>query len=203
MWQRTGLLVASCAWGFVACGGGGAGDKGGGSPASNCSIEASNYDESCSVDSDCVGMAGRFAVQFGNYCQSGCVCGGDAINQMSVAKYLHDVSMTPLVSSMSSCFCPEVSTEACCVNNLCTTTSCGSVDAGDGASPAEPPGSSMCSVDVGPFEAGMNPEGAWQWCTPPDSCVPFNRGWACCNSAEGGVTDGPTGCSVPGESEGG
>jgi hypothetical protein len=107
----------------------------------NCTISASSYDQSCNVDSDCVGMAGRFAVQFGNfYCQSGCICGGDAINKTSVAQYVQDVSMTPLAASMASCFCPEV-LGPCCANNRCTT-SCpqgvdgGSADTGSSDAPA-------------------------------------------------------------------
>lgn len=191
-----GSIVVTGMWlAFASCGG-----PSGGS--SQCAIEASNYDLSCSVDSDCVGNAGLFAVQFGNYCQSGCMCGGDAINKTSVAQYVHDV--TPLTASMAGCFCPFVNTDACCANNRCTTSSCppGGVDAGgppaaDAAPPGEPPGSFMCGLNMGPFDAGADAQGPWRWCTPPENCVPFNGAWACCILPEGGVTAGPSECAVP------
>jgi hypothetical protein len=158
---RTGFLVLTCMWlDFASCGGG------------HCNIEASNYDQSCTVDSDCVALAGRFAVQFGDFCHSGCMCGGDTINKSSVAQYIHDVSMTPLVAHLESCFCP-LGLEPCCVNNRCSTTSCpeqpgdaGETPAADAGPPSEPPGSFMCDRNIGPFDAGTDARGPWRWCMP-------------------------------------
>jgi hypothetical protein len=103
----------------------------------NCTISASSYDQSCNVDSDCVGMADRYAVQFGNYCQSACMCGGDAINKTSVAQYVQDV--TPLTASMAGCFCPSVNTDACCENNRCTTSCPQGVDGGTDSGTSDGP----------------------------------------------------------------
>jgi hypothetical protein len=198
----TAFVVVAGMWlDFASCGG-----------SSHCTIEASNYDQSCSVDSDCVGQAGAWPVQSGDYCHAGCPCGGDAINKSAVAHYVHDVSMTPLAAAiqMANCgFCQAVA-PPCCVNNRCTTsTSCsreltdaGNADAGEAPSTdatyGEPPGSSMCGLNVGAFDGGTDAEGPWRWCTPPESCVPFNGGWACCIVPEGGVTGGPSMCAVPG-----
>ena len=98
-----------------------------GSPdaASACLIAGSNYDQSCSTDSDCV------RVDFGNYCKWLCRCGGDAINRGSFSQFTADIAMTPLgqgrVPGVCSCgyiFGP------CCRNAQCTTgTACGT-DAG-------------------------------------------------------------------------
>jgi hypothetical protein len=100
--------------------------------APSCVIAASNYDRSCTQDSDCFGYiygansdAGQLLgdlpsdwgavlpVQFGDYCADAvpCVCGGDAINGNAIQKYVSDVSKTPLVlgyASDNACFCPVV-----------------------------------------------------------------------------------------------
>ena len=55
-------------------------------------ISASNYDESCNVDSDCQEVTSR------DYCSAGCLCGGSAINVGAVAQFKADVSKTPLGS---------------------------------------------------------------------------------------------------------
>jgi hypothetical protein len=58
----------------------------GSSPDSNCSIVASNYDQSCAVDSDCV------AVAQGDVCaDSLCWCPSQAINQRALSQYETDV----------------------------------------------------------------------------------------------------------------
>src|SRR5208283_2279748 len=83
-------------------GGGGAGKYlDGGFDGSACFISASNYDQSCAVDSDCVAviagsaLAPAVVVQFDNYCTQGlCICGGDAINKDAVPQYIGDLSKT-------------------------------------------------------------------------------------------------------------
>ena len=55
-----------------------------------CLVDSSNYDRSCSADSDCV------RADFGNYCQWLCRCGEDAIDRASLARFNADVAMTPL-----------------------------------------------------------------------------------------------------------
>jgi hypothetical protein len=91
--------------------------------ATGCFILASNYDTSCSVSADCVGTAGGFGVNFGNYCDLSCApCGGQAINRNSVAKYITDVSKTPLGSAWltgkAGCSCVGEG-EVACVNGIC------------------------------------------------------------------------------------
>jgi hypothetical protein len=85
--------------------------------AASCLIVASNYDRSCTQNSDCIAYiygdgsdAGRqlsglpanwgvLPVQFGDYCADAtpCVCGRDAINRKAVAQYISDVGKTPLI----------------------------------------------------------------------------------------------------------
>jgi len=76
-------------------------------------IEASNYDQSCSVDSDCV------LEPEGNFCEAGCTnCAGAAISVNAQAQYEADLASrisTPLI-----CPCPE-SLPAVCDNGKCTT----------------------------------------------------------------------------------
>jgi hypothetical protein len=56
------------------------------SPDSNCSIVASNYDQSCAADGDCV------AVAEGDVCaDSLCWCPSQAINQRALSQYQTDV----------------------------------------------------------------------------------------------------------------
>jgi hypothetical protein len=109
--------------------------------AGACIISASNYDRSCSTNSDCVayiyGDGGLelngLPVQFGNYCVPGCLCGGDAINRRAVAQYVNDVLKTPSLTEDLTCLCgvrirPAVDSGepggACCLNGTCSTTSC-------------------------------------------------------------------------------
>src|SRR5580692_179545 len=63
--------------------------------AASCYISVSNYDQSCTVSSDCVvrivepdASTGGFIVQSGNYCKPMCICGGEAINNGAVAQYV-------------------------------------------------------------------------------------------------------------------
>lgn len=138
------LLARLCAAGTLAfigsCGGSvhgsGGADAGGseasvnsgssaesGSDAGPCLIQASDYDQSCSVDSDCVSKVvfgpGVFAmperisfpVTFGNFCSSMCLCGPGAISQTAIPQYVADVSKTPLGTGavpLEACFCDEL-----------------------------------------------------------------------------------------------
>jgi hypothetical protein len=171
------------------------------SEAGPCFIQASNYDQSCSVDTDCIGTAGKFPVQSGNYCQPTCLCGGDSINKKAVAQYIQDVSTTPVGSGAMRllCSCGLILPPPCCANGYCTTL-CPSMPMGvqdaEAAQDAEvvPPGSIMCGLNTGPFDASMDARESWRWCTPPATCVPFNGGWACCDIPSSG---GPTICSAP------
>jgi hypothetical protein len=89
--------------------------------APSCFVAASDYDQSCSADSDCV------RVDFGNYCQWICRCGGDAINIDSLSQFTADTAMTPLAqgSIPGVCSCGSIF-GPCCRGGQCTTgTACG------------------------------------------------------------------------------
>jgi hypothetical protein len=184
--------------------------------AAACSISPSDYDQSCSVDSDCLGVIdtdggifGSFGlvVQSGNYCQPLCLCGGGAINRSAAAQYLQQVSMTPLGSGAimrPACSCPSMSTAACCSGGRCVTSCAKSTgeagleseDASSGD--ATPAPVVVCSASMGPLDSGTDASGAWRWCTAGESCVPFNGGYACCE-----VQGGAGFCFAPGASDGG
>src|SRR5579863_4465987 len=89
----------------------------------DCFIVATNYDQSCSADSDCVTMVEGTLVEFGDYCTSHCLCGGDAINQSAAAKYAADVAKTPLgsgaISGAGACPCFGAPATGCCQGGRC------------------------------------------------------------------------------------
>jgi|HubBroStandDraft_1064217.scaffolds.fasta_scaffold50282_1 hypothetical protein len=166
-------------------------DEDSGADAS-CAISAGNYDQSCSVDSDCVAVAGNFAVQFGDYCQQMCICPQDSINVGAVGGYVADVSKTPLGSGQiapEACSC-TANTGACCRSGKCTTDSCpvpGFVpyDAGQSEMPLSGPlvdGSVLCALHEGPVDASSDDTGPSRWCEPSQSCTPYNGGWECCSN---------------------
>jgi hypothetical protein len=94
-----------------------------------CIIAASNYDQSCNVDSDCV------EVSSGDYCSpTTCTCGGSAINVKAMAEFNADVANTPLGSNTLSeavvCGCP-LPGGPCCRSGVCQS------GFGDCSSPAD------------------------------------------------------------------
>jgi sulfatase modifying factor 1 len=86
----------------------------------SCMLSAANYDQSCVLDTDCVG------VPAGNYCGSNpmCNCGGftDAINASAIDRFNADVAKTPSGTPVS-CPCPmpaePPNATACCKNGTC------------------------------------------------------------------------------------
>jgi hypothetical protein len=79
-------------------------------------ISASNYDQSCNVDSDCV------EVSAGDYCSATtCRCGGSVVNVGALAQLNADVSKTPLGSGAlmgTFCGCP-IPFGPCCRQGMC------------------------------------------------------------------------------------
>jgi hypothetical protein len=96
-------------------------------------IQASNYDQSCSVDTDCVAVAeGDFCVPGANNCLTA------AINKSAESQYLSDVANTnaAFCSAPGSCAVPltcEGSAGPWCLHGTCEMTTCPSVDAGTDA----------------------------------------------------------------------
>jgi hypothetical protein len=89
-------------------------DAGASGDGGACIISASNYDQSCTVDSDCQ------VVSSGNYCSATCLCGGSAINASAVAQFNKDVSKIPVGSGARGplCNCP-VESLPCCRHGVC------------------------------------------------------------------------------------
>jgi len=117
-----------------------------GSYAAACFIQASNYDQTCSVDSDCVGQVNVFSgalpseiqVTFGNFCKDMCLCGPGAINSKAAQQYVADVTKTPLVTGAVpyvGCYCAPIGF-LCCQSGLCSSQ-CIVYAPIDAASPAE------------------------------------------------------------------
>ena len=102
-------------------------------------IQASDYDQSCTVDSDCV------EVYVGNACscELGCRTTIGPINKAAQPQYTTDVANAPHVV----CSCPptpppleDAAPVACCVGGQCQTVTgqcSGPADAGAGAAPAD------------------------------------------------------------------
>jgi hypothetical protein len=114
-----------------------------------CIISASNYDRSCTVDSDCVtrapGVEHALPVLFGDWCSPMCICGDGTLNKESILQYQEDVSRTPLGSGAipaPSCDCAEP-IGGCCQQGQCVTgTACSArpaPDAGTDGSADYPP----------------------------------------------------------------
>jgi hypothetical protein len=87
-----------------------------GDPAPACIVDASQHDQSCSADSDCV------RVDFGNYCQWLCRCGDAAINRNSLRQFNADIAMTPLAQGLvpGVCSCGYIF-GPCCRGGQCVT----------------------------------------------------------------------------------
>jgi hypothetical protein len=73
-------------------------------------IIASDYDQSCNVDSDCVGIGE------GDGCECRVLCQNAAINVADEARWREDVMQTPV--SGTACHCPAA-TVPCCRDHLC------------------------------------------------------------------------------------
>lgn len=147
-----------------------------------CSIERSNYNKSCSSDSDCVRVADNIPVDFGDYCQWLCRCGGDAINQSSVAQYVADVSRTPLGSGTvggpaMGCSCGFAG-PACCLQGQCTAgTGClGTTDSGVTDVMSDASGYSACFSATGQLSAALKS------CQADGDCVTKVEFTDCCGS---------------------
>jgi hypothetical protein len=84
--------------------------------SAECSISASDYDQSCKVDSDCVD------VFEGQLCGSNCRCPNATINQSAQARYESVVSHAD--AGVTTCFCPCFGPSRC-EQGVCVFHRCG------------------------------------------------------------------------------
>lgn len=183
-----------------------------GPEAGACMIAESDYDQSCSVDLDCVASAGSFPVEFGDWCTSMCFCGGGVISRNAVLKFVTNVSRTPLGSGAiapGNCSCPGFLGSPCCQAGKCARTGCSQppndggvardsgyasgpiADAGDAAA-----GDSAASRDSAPTDGGaVDAACGWTndagrhsgWCSQGGVCCMGGAvGTYYCYSGEGG-----------------
>lgn len=93
-------------------------------------IRASDYDQSCATDSDCV------EVGEGNTCVEGCglSCGGRAINRCALERYLLDLAVAGF-NPDPRCNCPADFGACCragrCVDDFCCMNPCPDAGSGD------------------------------------------------------------------------
>lgn len=83
----------------------------------SCTISASNYDQSCALDLDCI------LVKTGNWCGTGCLCTTAPINDSAAAAFFGATAVTPVGSGavpVPDCACPA-ETAPCCRQGQCTT----------------------------------------------------------------------------------
>lgn len=94
--------------GATAGGSGGAGATGDAGPS--CSMSASQYDNSCNVDSDCVG------VPEGQPCAGNClsICYTAALNARVAYQYLADFRALMPADETIVCHCPCITAPYCC-----------------------------------------------------------------------------------------
>jgi hypothetical protein len=75
-------------------------------------INASDYDQTCEQDSDCIGIGE------GNGCDCKVVCQNAAINIADEAKWLKDRAETP--AHAAKCLCPNAPVP-CCLDHRCSS----------------------------------------------------------------------------------
>jgi hypothetical protein len=118
-------------------------------------IKASNYDQSCKTDMDCV------VINEGDACIGVSVCGAAAINRSAYAQYQSDIA-SPLCRFPASC--GRTGAGPCCRNGQCqwSIALCDAlpacVDAG-GTCVARGPiaGTPVCPKDAGPTGSCAEP----------------------------------------------
>jgi hypothetical protein len=87
----------------------------------SCSLSASQFDNSCKVDSDCVG------VPSGDPCAANCasICPTAALNIGVAAQYLAALrALVPVSNDSIVCSCPCIAARPCCRQGACNN-SCG------------------------------------------------------------------------------
>jgi hypothetical protein len=165
--------------------------------AGTCFISGSNYDTSCTVDSDCVRAVQIdgtwYPVLFDDWCVTHCFCEqADAINKASVPQYAKDILGTPLGSGPPPpCPCQTPAPGPCCVEGQCVAAaSCSGpiswtpIDAGAIDAPDDLDVPVLCVADAGPDPAAPSTTpalpGVSRWCVEGQVCASLNGAWDCC-----------------------
>ncbi len=156
-----------------------AGPDGDAASDSSCMVQASDFDQTCSVDSDCKSVLSGFV------CFDPCTTFG-VINSRELSTYEQTVNLT-IQSSVSAvsggiqCLLPR----AYCDAGLCAMSSQEVASIPPpvlDASPGDLHVTVLCVEDAGVMDAGAAIPGASRWCNGPESCLPFNGGWQCCSN---------------------
>ena len=122
----------------------------------SCSLSASQYDNSCTVDSDCVG------VPSGDPCAGNClsVCPTAALNVRVASQYLADLGavMSAHNESPGVCSCPAIGAPSCC-RGVCSVEGC---SAAPDAGVAKDAGLAETQLPACPMLASLNSTDAAQ-----------------------------------------
>ena len=144
-------------------------------PAPSCMVDATDFDQSCTTDTDCR------AVVTGYVC-GGAQCANAGINAKALQTYERAYPPRPPNTSNTVVSCDD---HACCRAGRCAAgTECAPTDAGapmvDASEPPDLHYTVLCGEDTGPSDAGSAIPGVSRWCNGLEACTPFNGGWECC-----------------------
>jgi hypothetical protein len=119
-------------------------------------IDASSYDQSCQIDSDCVGVA------IGDFCHPNAGCPNAAINKAALPRYKADIAKTYGAGSCTALSSCGFYQGPCCRRGICgMNTDC------FGAPSDTLPACADAGGTCGPFITQCGSKGAG----PPDSCA--------------------------------
>ncbi len=171
--MRTFVVAWSAGLVFAACGGMSASsseDGGSGEGGACVNIDLSTYDQSCSLDGDCILVAA------GNLCPGACGCPASPINVKEQARY--EAAVAP--AHLLACPCAYPGSPRC-VQNKCTLCTPNSTEPGcfDGGTGVD---ASVC-VNVDPASFGLQ-------CNQDNDCVNVAVGNLCngtCNCPDGSI----------------
>jgi hypothetical protein len=132
--------------------------------ADSCVISASDYDQTCTSDTDCV------VVSTGDCYGQTCSHGG--INVDAFGAYMKAVAAARITLPVGpSCLAGP----PCCQAGLCAEC----LDAG-APTPDDGGDTVLCVKDAGPQDSGPAVSGLSLWCSGSQMCTPFNGEWECC-----------------------
>jgi hypothetical protein len=167
-----------------------AGDAG--ADAGACTpVLASDYDQSCDADTDCVGV-GEVPSCPALACYVGCTMW--TINKSVLGQYMTTLSRASAAVAGESCSCPSYNPNPCCRGGMCTTTCLLPADTGADAPAPVPmyhrPDDSQCTTPRGAGNCTSTATGPAFTCSSDGQCADGGINGRC--TASGG---GPAGCT--------